>query len=256
MKAKQVLTIDALLDWAYRVQCVDRRAQRAKARGRPAGYPGASATAQFEMLGTKVDTSGFTVLDPTDVRTDDAMIIHDHVLRVPEVWLEWRGREEVELWTQARADQSGMVIERDAGLWQLFPRVSRGDASQQGVDLELVGTTVLLIQQARAGVCPCWHEGHVFRRGVKPQDDSCRRSLGRARSPRHGYSDAEVMHGRAIYAAWHLVLCDLTHALRGILQGFEVVPPAVRAAPWLKGTKTPRVLKTASSANCFLGVRS
>ena len=92
---KEAMDIEQLLDWAYRVQCIDRRVARQRARRGPALYPTAAPFAAFESLGTRVDTSGVVMDDVANFKVDDALIIHDAVLRLSEMFIEWRGGDEV-----------------------------------------------------------------------------------------------------------------------------------------------------------------
>lgn len=78
--------IEALVGWAYRVQCVDRMAGLlAVAAGRVVpGMRSASDTmAEFMVLGCRVDSSPRYVAAMGAVAQDDALTIHDAVLRLP-----------------------------------------------------------------------------------------------------------------------------------------------------------------------------
>lgn len=78
--------IEALVGWAYRVQCVDRMAGLMDVAWGEAGPSFRSAThamLDFAALGVRVDSSPGFVVAMGATAQDDALVIHDAVLRLP-----------------------------------------------------------------------------------------------------------------------------------------------------------------------------
>ncbi len=247
-KLKETYDIEQVLDWAYRVQCVDRRVARQRAQRGPARYPSSTPFAAFEALGTRVDTSGVVMDDPTNIKVDDALIIHDAVLRLSEMWIEWRGRDEVLVWDHAAAKAAGKVIEQVNEQWCLVDIVSAAGVEPIMVNLEQAGTAVLVIIHAKSGLRPEVHEDWVEPRGAVAADSSKQDKWGRKRRVHEGVIAQEVMHARAIYTVWHAALALLAIELEGVLDRFEIAgPPAAPAQPWtaVRG----KVLKQVSIAD-------
>lgn len=240
MRSKETVDIEALLDWTYRIQCADRRISALRPQA-PALFPTATGFAAFADLGTRVDTSGVRITDLEHIKTDDALIVHDAVLRLSEMWLEWRAGDEVVVWDRDEAKAAGFVIEQDANGWWLHPLASRDAAVP--VRLEQAGTAVLVIIHAKAGARPEVHERWTPPVG-RAAADGCRRDRrGRLRRVVEGVSAGEVMHARAMYAVWRAALVLLAAELDGVLDGYTITGPEAPAEPWAKAPK--RVLKTA-----------
>jgi hypothetical protein len=230
---KENIDIEQLLDWAYRVQCVDRRAARQWGATRPAAYPSSTPFSAFEALGTRVDTSGFTAHDLANIKVDDALLIHDTVLRLSEMWIEWRGRDEVVVWDHAAAKSAGKVIEQTAQGFVMYDVYHwGGSVVPPPVPLEQAGTSVLVIIHAKGGVRPDVHEEWVEPRGVVPSDLSKRDRRNRMRRSADGVSAHEVMHARAVYTVWHAALSLLAVELEGRLQRFAVTGLMADLQPW------------------------
>lgn len=240
-KLKQTKDIEQVLDWAYRVQCVDRRAGGLR-HPRPAAYPTATAFAAFEMLGTRVDMSSGVPPDLTNIKTDDALIIHDAVLRLSEMWIEWRGRDEVVVWDHASALAAGKLIEDTGHGFVLYDRESAGELYP--VPLEQAVTTVLVIIHAKSGLRPDVHEDWVQKAGRPMSDEPLSYRRGKLRRTEQGVTAHAVMHARAVYMVWHAALSLLAIELDGVLDGFDIAgPPSAPREPWLVAQK--RVLKQA-----------
>jgi len=78
--------IEALVEWAYRVQCIDRTVGLMSVAVGLAGPSTRSATAvmvRYAELGARVDASPLHVTAMGASADDDALTIHDAVLRLP-----------------------------------------------------------------------------------------------------------------------------------------------------------------------------
>ena len=75
--------IEALVDWAYRVQCVDRVVGLVHSRGLPGMRSSTDVMVSFAALGVKVDSSPRFVAAMGATAQDDAFVIHDAVMRLP-----------------------------------------------------------------------------------------------------------------------------------------------------------------------------
>jgi hypothetical protein len=229
---KESLDIEQLLEWAYRTQCVDRSMAMMTPRG-PAVSP-AGGLGQYASLGTKIDNSSFAAR-PAGIRVpDDAAIIHDAVLSLPEIWFEWRRGGEVTLWDRAAADGAGRIIEKVAGDWLLRPVCPNGRVAAFGVRLEQVGAVALLIIHAKAGSRPDWCEGWATKAGRMALDHLPMDRRGRARKRKDDDALEEVIHARAVYAAWRLCLARLAGDLAGALAKHEATGPLAPESPWEK----------------------
>lgn len=230
---KDKCDIEAVLDWAYRVQCVDRRVDPRRRRRGPSLWPSAAPFASCAALGTKVSSGGFHPGDVMADVSDDASIIHDAVLGLDEYWLEWRSGYEVALWSKPLVAEAGLRLENTQGEWWLV-----GTDPTQRWRLEQVGVSVLLILTAKLGGRPEWHEGW------QPQQGEVRGRVGqpRRRSRINGVAlESEVHHARAVYCCWHAALGLLAQRLVGTLRGFDVQGPEAESQPWSKPPK--RVLR-------------
>lgn len=244
--SRESIDIERLLHWAYALQKVDKQAGFTT-RGPTRSLSG--LIGEVLALGTRVDNSG-AAAKALGVRTpDDALIVHDAVLRLGGVWIEWRGDDEVEIWDRARAERKGFAIERHGPDWFLYRSyVAGGTRETAPVRLEDAGVFALVLSHARAGSRPDWHEGWSRPSGRPPADGCAKDARGRARRLADGPSLREVMHARACYAAWHAALSWLVADLDGQLSKFSLSGPAAPAIPWeakrgvvLKGGETPEV---------------
>lgn len=78
--------IEALVEWAYRVQCIDRTAGLMSIAAGLVGPSARSATevmVRYAELGVRVDASPLHVTAMGANADDDALLIHDAVLRLP-----------------------------------------------------------------------------------------------------------------------------------------------------------------------------
>lgn len=239
---KEQVDIERLVEWAYRVQCVDRRTGRRRPSG-PAQYPTAAPFMQFVALGTRVDSSGLGVHGAEVVvdGLDDADMVHNAVLALGNMWIEWRGDDDVVVWTAEIAAREGRVIDRVGEDWFLFPAQWSSSERPEPVPLEDAGVSILLIVHGRAGSRPDWHEGWKPLRGVQAGDACPRDRRGRRRKQAGVVSPQDVAHARAIYAVWHAALAVLAEDLRGVLSQYEAMAPAAPEAPWMLSEK--RVMK-------------
>lgn len=224
MGMKEQIDIEALLVWAYRNQCVDRAQVGFKPRG-PNGSI-SNALAQHMALGTRVDTSGYAARALGDRTPPDALIIHDHVLALGDMWIEWDG-EDVRLWDAASAAEAGCEIGKAGGDW-LLTRDGRMQAR-----LDQAGAMALVIQHGREATRPDWCEGWK-RAGGRPASDAAERDVrGRKRRRGEGISQREVQYQRALYHVWRSAMALLALQLDGVLAGYVVSGPAAPEAPWL-----------------------
>lgn len=86
MRNVDLVDIEALVDWAYRVQCVDRMAglmSVASGQARPSFRSATHAMLDFAALGVRVDSSPGYVAAMGATAQDDALMIHDAVLSLP-----------------------------------------------------------------------------------------------------------------------------------------------------------------------------
>ena len=86
MSMADAVDIEALVSWAYRVQCVDRMAGLMDVAWGEAGPSFRSAThamLDFAALGVRVDSSPGFVVAMGATAQDDALVIHAAVLRLP-----------------------------------------------------------------------------------------------------------------------------------------------------------------------------
>ncbi|MFG1267647.1 hypothetical protein V5F40_06755 [Xanthobacter sp. DSM 14520] len=78
--------IEGLVEWAYRVQCVDRMAglmSVASGRTAPRMRSNTDMMVAFAALGVRVDSSPGYVTAMGATAQDDALVIHDAVLQLP-----------------------------------------------------------------------------------------------------------------------------------------------------------------------------
>lgn len=225
---KERMDIEALLEWAYRRQCVDRVAS---ARFTPRGPSGDAngAAVQMMVLGCRVQTSTYAEKVLGATAPDDALVIHDTVLALGEMWID----EQAGLWTRERAAGIGMSIEWHGGAWWLAcAGMGRSPLSQ-------ACTAALVIQHAKSGSRPEWCKGWVAPRGAVAADATGRDQRGRKRREYQGLGREEVAHYRATYEVWHAALVALAGLLRDALTDHEVIGPAASPEPWLDEAEKP-----------------
>ena len=230
MAMKERIDIERLLEWAYRVQCVDRQMAAFTPRG-PSASP-AGSLGQYAELGTRVDTSSFAARAMGLRTPDDAMIIHDTVLALGEMWIEWVGGAVVEIWDRERIAREGQVIERRGGVWWREAAYSSGPVRPLPVRLEQAGTVALVIIHAKSGLRPEVHEGWKEAPWRAPKDAGVADARGRVRKRREGPTAEDVMHSRALYLVWRAALEVLAADLAGSLADYEVTGPAASPEPW------------------------
>lgn len=85
----------------------------------------------------------------------DATIIHDAVLALGDVYLEWRARDVVEVWDARLAIDKGMAIVREGKTLAIAPAYEVGEETRP-VPLEVVSVAVLVILNGRTGSRPEW----------------------------------------------------------------------------------------------------
>lgn len=226
--AKERIDIEALLDWAYRRQCVVQQTIVSSPRG-PIASPGGSL-GMIAELGTRVDSSSFAARAAGVRLPGDAMVVHDAVLSLSEMWLEWSADDEVSVWDHARAADEGQAIALTGGVWHRAPL-----AGGQPTRLEQAGTAVLVILNAKGGTRPETHDGWKAPVGAVAGDDAPEDAWGRKRKrvAGQGIGFDEVMHARALYLVWHAALRLLVAELEGALDKFEVTGPLAPPMPWL-----------------------
>jgi hypothetical protein len=242
---KEQIDIEHLLDWAYRVQCVDKQVSVLKPRGPSSSASG--SLGQYAELGTKVDNSGAALKALGMKVADDAMIVHDAVLSAGEMWIEWKRDDEVEIWDRERATAAGQEIGKHDGQWLRRPITPNGRVAAFGIRLEQAATVALLITNAKNATGPDWHEGWSAPEGRAANDSLPVDRRGRLRKRTEAASVEEVMHGRAIYAVWRAALALVAIDLAGALRRYDVIGPAAPEHPWLKAPK--RVLDSLRCQN-------
>lgn len=234
--AKETIDVEKIVEWAYRVQCVDRQ----RAVSWLAISSASSGMSEFLRLGTRVDNSGAAARALGVRLPDDASIVHAAVLALPDAYIEWRARDEVEVWDAGLMAERGMVLMRnsktpvlpaecegppmtDSTAFMIAPAYEPGEPSSP-VPVEPVSSAVLVILNGRTGSRPEWHPDW------RP---STRGAAGAA-------DRRDVMHARAVYLAWRLALTRLQAALAGQLADFDVTGPEAPADPWK--AKAPTVV--------------
>lgn len=225
---KESIDIEKLLEWAYRRQCVDRvAASRFSPRG-PSGDANGAAV-QMMVLGCRVQTSTYAEKVLGATAPDDALVIHDTVLALGEMWID----EQAGLWTRKRAAGIGMSIEWHGGAWWLAcAGMGRSPLSQ-------ACTAALVIQHAKAGSRPEWCAGWQDKGGRPARDAGGKDAFGRKRKAYQGLGREEVAYYRATYTVWHAALVALAGLLRDALADHEVIGPAASPEPWLDGAEKP-----------------
>jgi hypothetical protein len=225
MPAKVQIDIEALLDWAYRLQRVDKQIAAFSPRG-PNISPSASV-AQLLTLGTRIDNSGFAARALSIRLPDDASIVHDAVLSLGDMWLEWSDLDQVEIWDKERMEREHQIIEKVSGAWWRYPIHWANPQGKAPVRVEQACTAALIIIHARAGTRPeCYDDwaGPVSGKAPRKPRGEC-------------VSIDEVMHARAVYLVWREALAFLAAELDGALREFDVTGPDALAEPWQSARK-------------------
>lgn len=225
---KMAMPIDDLLVWAYRDQKAHRMAGGFSPRGPSASLAG--PIGQMIELGCKVQGASFAAMALSDRTPDDAVIIHDAVLRLTDVWSEWRDGEVI-LWDHAGAAAVGCRIEPkgEVATIRCFDRdgVETGSAEAQSL-----GLRATIILAGENDLPPDWHPGWAPGRGSRAKDRAVVDARGRLRKGVGEISAQQVNVARAAYGAWHAALTVLAGDLAGLLAGFEPEPPRAPPAPW------------------------
>lgn len=229
MSARQKIDIEALLVWAYRDQCVDRMSAGFSPRG-----PGGSLSggiAEYLTLGTRVDTSGFAakVLGSGNV-ADDALGVHDAVLRLDDIFVEWLTDTRLKLWTREVATAEGWAVcEQGKGVGRQYLLTHPHRAPRH---LGFIGLSALVIINARDGIRPDWHEGWKPPAHRPANGRGAKDKRGRLRKSAGGVAAEVVVYDRAVYRAWWWALEMLAAQLDGALDGFDVTGPTADSEPW------------------------
>lgn len=218
--ARETIDVEKVVEWAYRIQCVDR--QLGGMGDAPHEVSISNGLGEYVRLGTRVDNSGAATKALGLRLPGDASIVHDAVLALGDVYLEWRARDVVEVWDAQRASEHGMVILRDKAGLSIAPAYEPVETSPR--PLETVSTAVLVILNGRTGSRPEWHPD--WRPGSRASDGEPDRR--------------EVMHARAIYLAWRMALTRLADRLGRSLSDFDVTGPEAPDAPWK--ARRPRIV--------------
>jgi hypothetical protein len=241
MTFKQEIDIEDLLIWAYRDQCVDRQVIGFSPKG-PSASP-ASSLAQFMALGCRVDSSGMAARTLGMRLPDDALIVHDAVLALGDMWIEWRDDDEVVVHDAATA--AGCAFQETARGWVMT------DQSGARVPVTRAVTAVLLIMHARGAARPECYPGWRPAAGRPAADllDTDRR--GRPRKSRRvgGPTADDVMFARAQYCVWRAGLACLAAELNDLLQDHAVTGPRAEESPWQ--VRANHVLRPANCQNYF-----
>lgn len=228
MVVKSPVDIEDLVIWAYRHEEVDRRAVERITGNAPSVLGYASTAGSFRELATvgwRIRSANEMIDEPNM----DAMRVHDAVLALPELYLEWRAVDEIVMppWSRSGMLDAGSRIEGQA--------IVHANGSMSPV--ERVEPSIAIIVHARASMRPeAWPDW--------------RRPVGRPKSSEDigyggdGLSEAHVMRDRARYLIWRQALADLVISLEGKLDGHEVTGPQVSAAPWF----ARRILKPLETA--------
>ncbi|KAI93934.1 hypothetical protein T281_13830 [Rhodomicrobium udaipurense JA643] len=230
------IDIEKLLDWTYRVQKVERAAAALRPRAPVAALP--SALGQYVVLGTRVDQSSHAcgivgLASEHRGACDDALIVHDAVLALADMWLEWADFDQVEIWDRERLARDGQIVEQRSGAWWRLPAVTIGNVEPMPARVEQACAAAIVIINAKNGTRPEAYEDWAAQRGATATDSGVMDRWGRGRKARDTIRVDEVMHARAIYLVWHAALEMLAAQLDGALSGFEVTGPEAQAEPWI-----------------------
>jgi hypothetical protein len=208
----QQISLDALLDWAYRAECVDKRITQTKPTG-PRGFT-SSNLSQYIELGTQIDNSSFAARNAAALPPDDALAVHDAVLGLACQYIEWLDNDNIKFWDESCVgfdDVKSKLTQVDVGL--------------------------LIILSAKSGVAPEYYADWGKPVGRMAQDASEFDNRGRKRKTHGAVSVGEVIFARSQYIAWRGGLNVLWDALAGRLNKYEITGVCADAAPWHKKQK-------------------
>jgi len=246
MSVKQPIDIEALLSWAYREQCVDRMCAGFTPKG-PSASP-ANNLAQYLTLGTRVDSPNYAarIIGSGNV-ADDALAVHDAVLALDDVFIEWETDSRLKLWThEAAVDEGFSICERNGGNGRTYWKHNR--EMQAECRLDFIGVSMLMITHGRADDRPEWHEGWKPVKGRKPiRRGKTKDRWGRTLKSRM-VDDYTVARDRGVYRVWWWALELLAAQLSDELDRFTITGPAAVSDPWMSDSpvKKPKILQ-----NCF-----
>lgn len=227
---KVSVDIEDLLVWAYRDQCVDRMARQMSAvvGGRPPGMPSLSAIMVGQIaLGCRVDSSPRHTALLGATAPDDALIVHDAVLALDDAYVEIDGARSW-LWDRAHAASEGCVIE-DGVAGSVLRRPGGGLAG-----LDRIVTSVEIIRHARGAMRPECYAGWRLHHDGKVRHE---RSRG-IDTP--GVTVRDIVRARAVYGLWRMALMVLAADLKGVLERWEAIGPAVADSPWVISRGRPK----------------
>ena len=230
---KEKIDIEALLVWAYRAQCVDRVFRQIKAATEPLRCYGSTwhGMAQIAELGAIIQSTGVGLAAVGASAADDAFIVHDAVMALDDVFVEWQTETRALLWTeQTAADNGRRIVKTGRGVGAMWRLCSAGHAPRE---LEFLGVTALMVTHARDDRRPEWHEGWTLPRGRRAGDRMATDRRGRKRK-RYEMSAEQVSHDRCVYSVWHAALGLLSAQLYDRMAQYDVTGPLASSAPWLR----------------------
>jgi hypothetical protein len=170
-------------------------------------------------LGTRVDASGALLTAIGATAPDDALIVHDAVLALGDMWIEQdAGDGSVAVWTKAEIAEAGWRLHRTARGWMIARPDAREIALVRDVPVTQSVVTTLLIEHARSGGRPEVYAGWQRPRG-RPSSASA-------------VAYADVLWHRSVYCVWREALDVLAGELEGALAGWAVIGPEAPEEPW------------------------
>lgn len=233
---REVIDIEQLLFWAYRTQAVDRMVMSMERAFEPSGFGSTwHGLMQLAALGVRVQTPAPGLASLGATAPDDALVVHDAVLRLGDMFIEWAGAEEVHIWDDALATEAGCRIAEIGGQWVIAPVRARDGAMVHDMARPVTRavTAPLVIVHAKAATRPECHLDWRPARGRPARDRLATDFRGRPRKQGAGVLTVEeVRYYRALYCVWHATLSALAVELDEILDGYRVQPPAAPASPW------------------------
>lgn len=221
--AKQHIDIQGLLDWAFRVQCVDKMCRISRPSG-PSASP-ASSFAAFMELGTLVDNSGFAakMIGSRNV-ADDAVAVYNAALALPDYHAEFLTNTKTRIWAQGSIDEK-CSIKRESSEEASLLRPDKKPLRHQKIV-----SSALVIQHAKSGTAPDWLPDWKPRRGAPRRGGIDLR--GRRGKSSDGWRVEDVSVIRAEYSVWVLSMGLLAETLQDELSGYHVQPFSMPLAPW------------------------
>ena len=248
---QDAIDIEHLLIWAYRDIQIDRQMLPVRAMKGPG-----LAASSIMLMGCRIDGGRGGMGDAPDGDIDEAMEVHRAVCALGAWWVEWTAPRNAAIWNAASLAEAGFVVERRGERHVRLPAVQRAPLSrkeavlmggvemvvsralaqpeEEGAPVEPAGVIPLIVQMARAGARPEWHEGHIDRGAAEGRGGTDLR--GRRRAQGEGIPAAMVAFDRALYAVWWWALAALAAEIteEGRLPR-PVTGPAAPAAPWEGG---------------------